>query len=219
MKKFLWVLFSISLVFFLIMSSIRVCFSPLYLDWEYNRANFPPDQYGFTTADRLHWGKISMEYIVSGVDLSYLANQELPDGTPLYIERELSHMLDVQNVYQGMLTAWNLLAVGIIVLGIFSWKKKYLKDYFEAVTRGGWITLGTIAAILIGVVVSFNGLFTAFHKIFFSGDSWLFRWSDSLIRLFPLEFWRDAFILMGIFTVIGALAAVFGGRWVAKRLA
>lgn len=217
MKKILWTIFSISLVFFIIMTAVRICFNPFYLQLEYNRPGFPVDVYGFTTADRLHWGEISMEYIVSGVDLSYLANQKLPDGTPLYIDRELSHMLDVQNVYQGMLTVWNIMAVIYLLVAYLAWRKKWGADFWRAVLSGGWYTLGSIAAILIGVAVSFNGLFTAFHKIFFTGDTWLFRWSDSLIRLFPLEFWRDAFILMGVIAVLISLLAVFVGRRLMRK--
>jgi uncharacterized membrane protein len=58
--------------------------------------------------------------------------------------------------------------------------------------------------VFIGV--SFNALFTGFHSIFFEGDSWLFFYSDTLIRLFPLRFWRDVFIALAVLSLgAGAL--------------
>lgn len=219
MKKILLGLFSISVFFFLLMSAIRILFTPLYLQWEYHRSYFPPDVYGFTTADRLHWGKISMEYIVSGVDISYLANQKLPDSTPLYNQREVSHMLDVQIVFQNMLTAWSIMAGLYLLMLWVVWKQKWWKEWSRALRLGGWITLGLVGAIMLGVAISFYQLFELFHQLFFTGDSWLFQYSDSLIRLFPLEFWRDAFIWMGVFTVIGAILAIVGSRWIERRLA
>jgi uncharacterized membrane protein len=66
---------------------------------------------------------------------------------------------------------------------------------------------------LIGLIVAvgmtaspdlFWDFFTLFHALFFEGDSWLFLNSDTLIRLFPIRFWQDAFLL-------GALIALGGG--------
>ncbi|MRS04419.1 DUF1461 domain-containing protein, partial [bacterium] len=71
--------------------------------------------------------------------------------------------------------------------------------------RGGWITIGIILAVLISVAISFSQLFTWFHKIFFTGDTWLFLYTDSLIRLFPMQLWQDAFIWMGSIALAGAL--------------
>ena len=52
-------------------------------------------------------------------------------------------------------------------------------------------------------------LVTPERRLFFSGDTWLFYADDTLIRLFPLKLWSDAFIFMGIFTLAGALVCIF----------
>ncbi len=90
-------LVTIAIPFFLLMTSIRILLIPyLYLDFEYHTPGFPPDTYGFTLQERLKWSKISMDYLLNDQDISWLANQKLPDGSPLYIDRELSHMRDVK---------------------------------------------------------------------------------------------------------------------------
>jgi integral membrane protein (TIGR01906 family) len=90
-------------------------------------------------------------------------------------------------------------------------------EFGRAFARGGWLTLGIIGAILIAIVVSFDWLFTAFHRIFFTGDTWLFLYSDSLIRLFPLRLWQDGFIAMGIVTALLAIIFILGGNLLARK--
>ena len=211
-------LVTIAIPFFLLMTSIRILLIPyLYLDFEYHTPGFPPDTYGFTLQDRLKWSKISMDYLLNDQDISWLANQKLPDGSPLYIERELSHMLDVKILIQSMFVAWWILLAALIIVGLISWRLKGFKRYLKALSSGGWLTIGLILVILIFVLISFNSLFTDFHRIFFSGDSWLFLFSDTLIRLFPMKFWQDAFIWMGIFTIVFAFLIGYFGNLFAKR--
>jgi uncharacterized membrane protein len=52
----------------------------------------------------------------------------------------------------------------------------------------------------------FDVFFTWFHGLFFEGDSWLFLFSDTLIRLFPIRFWEDAFLLAAVIALGGGLA-------------
>ncbi len=209
---------TIAIPIFLLMTSIRILLVPyLYLDYEYNSPGFPADSYGFTLQERLHWSKISMDYLLNDEEISWLANQKLADGTPLYIDRELSHMVDVKNLIRLMFLVWWVLLAALVVIGLLSWWWKGLRLYFKALSSGGWLTIGLILAILIFVALSFNTLFTDFHRIFFSGDSWLFLYSDTLIRLFPIKFWQDAFIWMGVFTIVFGLLVGYFGNKLSKR--
>ncbi len=209
---------SLIIPFFLIMTSVRLLLSPLFLQVEYRMPGFPPDTYGFTLEDRLKWSAISVDYLVNDQGISYLAEQRLDNGTSLYNERELSHMVDVKTLIQKMVLAWDLLAFILVASALVFWRTGWMGEFWRAIARGGWFTLVLIALILAGVFASFSALFTEFHRIFFSGDTWLFLYSDSLIRLFPMRFWQDAFILMGAFSVAGGLLATFGGRALYRKL-
>ncbi len=213
-KTIVWIV-AILTPFLLMMTSIRILINPWYLDYQYNNPDFPVDTYGFTTQDRLFWGKISLEYLVNDADSSFLGDFRLPDGSALYNERELSHMVDVKKVVQGMLIAWHVLLALFLLGTLLLWRLKWLRVFWRGISRGGWITIGIIVAILIFLIINFDALFTAFHAIFFEGNSWQFNYSDTLIRLFPLPLWESAFILMGVFTTIMALVCGFVG----KRLA
>lgn len=190
--------------FFLLMTAIRILFTPVFLQIEYRMPGFPPDEYGFSLDDRLHWSRVSLEYMYNAAGIEYLADQQLQDGSPLYSQRELSHMEDVKVVFQRMQIAWWVTVVVLIVIGVLTWRVHSIKAFLRGLGYGGRLTIALIVLILATVAISFNALFTAFHRLFFTGDTWLFQYSDNLIRLFPMRFWQDGFIAMGLVTLAGA---------------
>ncbi len=220
LRRVLMPVIAILVPFFLIMTAIRLLFTPVFFQVEYRSAAFPADPYGFTLEDRLHWSRVSLDYLLNDSPISYLADQRLPDGSPLYNERELSHMLDVKTLVQKMIVAWWVLLALLVGAVVWAWRARWLSYLLQALSDGGKLTLGVVALILVGVVLSFRDLFTYFHEIFFTGDSWLFNYSDTLIRLFPLNLWQDGFLLMGGFTILGAIVLIFlNSRWgVARRV-
>ncbi len=127
-------------------------------------------------------------------------------------------MLDVKNLVQGMLRAWWFILAVLLLLDISSleisagWMGFSTRSFGEAGRPSHWWVFWCLSTFL-----DFSALFTGFHRIFFTGDTWLFYTSDSLIRLFPERFWSDAFLYIGIFTIAGGLIAIFGGRALAKR--
>ena len=75
---------------------------------------------------------------------------------------------------------------------------------------------GTLAVVvLVGMFILpglFWSFFAGFHAIFFEGDTWQFAYSDTLIRLFPLRFWQDAFLFAALIAVGGGLGLARGIR-------
>jgi len=213
LKRILRLLIAVIIPFFLLMTAIRVLFTPVYMQLEYRAPGFPPDSYGFTLEDRLHWSRVSLEYMLNTAGIEYLANQQLPDGSSLYNERELSHMVDVKGLVQKMLIAWWIIVAILAGLAVWAWRARWMDAYLRGLGNGGRLTIGLIVLILAAVAISFRELFTGFHQIFFTGDTWLFLYSDTLIRLFPMRFWQDGFIVMGVLTLLGAGVLI----WTAKR--
>ena len=196
----------------LVLISVRILISPLFLQIEYNTPGFPSDPYGFTKEDRLHWSRIAVQYLINSADISFLGDLRFPerqsappqscqfmdDCTRVYNARELKHMVDVKNVVKSAI--WVLyISLGVIAgLGVWAYFAGWLADYRRGLSRGGWITVGFIAAILLFVAIAFGVIFVLFHNIFFDSGTWTFFYSDTLIRLFPERFWRDTFIAIGI---------------------
>jgi integral membrane protein (TIGR01906 family) len=198
---------------------LRVLLTPLFLNVEYNMPYFPPDEFGFTKADRLKWAPYALNYLTNSADISYLANLKFDDGKPLYNERELSHMNDVKRVTQSGLMVWYLSLAALALLRVWAWFGGWGEVYRLGLMRGGWlmvilaVAVGVIA--IIGIAISpdlFFQFFAGFHHLFFEGDSWLFLFSDTLIRLFPIRFWQDAFLWAAIIALGGGLALALGLR-------
>lgn len=205
--------------FALIGLGVRVLLTPLFPNMEYRLPDFPADDYGFTLQDRLHWGPYGINYLLNSADISYLGNLKFPDGSSLFNERELSHMHDVKVVTQGFLNAWYLVLLILALLGFWGWRGKWMPYYIQGLRRGGWLTLGIAVAVGLVATLGTSGsgdlfwqFFSDFHGLFFKGDSWLFAYSDTLIRLYPLKFWQDAVLYIGLITALGALALALGLR-------
>jgi len=196
---------------------LRLLLTTTFLKIEYNMPYFPPDEYGFTKEDRLKWAPYALEYLVNSADISYLGDLKFDDGTPLYNERELSHMNDVKRVTKGALNVWYVTLALVLGLGIWSRFGHWEQAYLQGVMRGGRLMIGL--AVLIGLIVVigiavnpniFWSFFAGFHSLFFEGDSWLFLYSDTLIRLFPIRFWQDAFLAAAVIALGGGLGLGYG---------
>ncbi len=194
----------------IIMLVVRLLLTPVFLQIEYRLPAFPDDSYGFSMDDRLRWATPSLVYLVNDAGIEYLAALKFDNGAPIYNERELSHMLDVKNVVQMLLNLWLGTLFALAGLALWAWRANWLAEYRLGWRRGGFLTAGLLVTVSLFAALSFSQFFITFHGLFFSGDTWLFAYSDTLIRLFPIRLWQDctAFIV-GVSLLLG-LALGFG---------
>ena len=195
---------------FLLGLGLRILLTPIFYNIEYRLPWFPPDTYGFSQEDRLHWAPYAIDYLLNDADISYLGDLTFDDGEPLYNERELSHMHDVKVVTQGALKFWYVTVVLMAALGTWARYGKWWQAFREGLRRGGWLMIGLVVVIGLFGAIAFWQLFALFHALFFEGETWLFEFSDTLIRLFPMQFWQDAFLWAGVISVGGALGLALG---------
>ena len=205
-----WML-SLAAVPAIVILVLRLLLTSLFIQVEYRMPGFPPDPYGFTTADRLHWADLSRQYLLNDADITFLAELHFTDGRPIYNARELRHMADVKRVVKGALAVGYAALALLLLAGVWAWRRGEMAWYRAALARGGWLTIAFVALVVLFSVLAFTAFFVAFHRVFFEGDTWLFRYSDTLIRLFPERFWRDAFLWEGGLSLLAA--------WLLTRLA
>jgi integral membrane protein (TIGR01906 family) len=199
-----WVV-TLILPVFLVLLAIRLMLTPAFVQLEYNTPNFPPDPYGFTKQDRLYWAQTTLDYLNNSAGISFLGDLRFPDGQPFYNERELQHMEDVKTRVKQAMNVFYVSLGLLAALGIVSAITHSGGAFLKGLSRGGLLTIILLAAIMIFVLVAFNVIFVLFHEIFFTAGTWTFSFSDSLIRLFPERFWFNAFVAIGLLSVIPGL--------------
>lgn len=191
---------------------IRLVMTPAFLQLEYNRVGFPADSYGFSTTDRLTYAPYALNYLLNGEDISYLAELQFAEGAPLFNVRELQHMRDVKAVTQAAFLGATFAGIVALMSALLLYRtdKRML---WLSLRGGGLLTLSLIVAIVVVIVVSWDTFFTTFHSLLFESGTWQFAYSDTLIRLFPEQFWFDAALTIGGLTVVSALCWIGLSQW------
>jgi len=204
----------------LVMGSVRLLVTNEYLAFEYGKADFPMDPFGFDQAQRLAYASANFRYVRDAQPLEALAGQRLGNA-PLYNDRELKHMQDVQNVYRATWWVWQIALNVILPAGFaLAWRAETRPALAAAIKWGGSLTAGLVAVVGLLAIIAWRFWFVAFHQIFFTPGTWMFNYSDTLIRLFPEKFWFDAALtISGLSLLGGLLLALIGWRWQPKRQA
>ncbi|HOE34545.1 MAG: TIGR01906 family membrane protein [Chloroflexi bacterium] len=217
LDKALVIILAVILPFILLLGAVRLIMTPQFPKLEYQRPGFPADPYGFSAEERTKWSAYAVNYLVNDADISYLQELRFADGRQLYRVEELSHMEDVKSVVRTALTVWYGLIGAAFALGAWFAVMGSWRTLGKAVRTGAWLSIGLIAFIVVMTAVSFNTLFDRFHRLFFTEGSWLFYQNDTLIRLFPLVFWRDAFLLVGLTVLLAAGLLLWITRGVRRK--
>ena len=125
---------------------------------------------------------------------------------PLFSEREILHMVDVQALLRLISQAWTIALITMIIGSL-------LIIIVEPATGGPAVITaaavgGGVSVVLIGLLgaasfLDFSRIFYQFHQLSFSNDLWLLDPSrDRLIQLFPTGFFFDAAIRIAVQTVV-----------------
>ena len=197
----------------LILTNVRLLLTPLFVSVEYSTPGFPDDPYGFTHEERVRLAELARAYLFNDASPEFLGDLRDANGIALYNPRELSHMVDVRALVQGAVKVWMGLLVLLAGVGVVAWRFAPSGTVRLGFNLGARITLFLMAALVGLLLLSFSVLFTGFHQVFFQSGTWVFYTSDTLIRLFPMRFWRDVFALLMVLTLVEAGLLL----WVTRR--
>lgn len=196
--------------------AVRLVASPVFLWIEYNRPGFPDDPYGFGPGQRMSLGSHGVDYILNWAPPSFLGDVRTANGLAWFRPEEISHMTDVKYVMQLGLAA----AVGVVLLALVAVVLRRRRDaagLIRAAMRGAWVTIAALAVLAVVGMLSWEWFFTTFHSLFFADGTWTFSLSDTLIRLYPTQFWIDAAATVALLTVAGCAVVILWGRRALRR--
>ena len=188
----------------LLVLAVRAVTSPLFLWVEYNRPGFPGDGYGFSTDDRMTYGSYTVDYLGNWAGPRYLGELVNRSGDQLFKDGEVSHMADVKLVILSAFGAGILLAL-LSIIAIIYLRRRSTGGVRRGFFAGSIITLAIIIGLGVLAFLGWEQFFTEFHRIFFANGSWTFALEDTLIRLFPGQFWIDAGIVIAALVLLTAI--------------
>lgn len=190
-----------------LIAAIRLVATPAFLAMAYARPGFPSDRFGFTDPERLTYGSYGVDYLNNFAGPDYLAGLKLPTGSSMFTGQEVQHMSDVKNLIGLGYVIGAVLAVLAIVFIVYL-ANRYSGGVRRALFSGAIVTVVLFAAVAALAVTGWNTFFTGFHSLFFAEGTWTFSVSDTLIRLYPEQFWMDSAVAIGVLMVLTVLVVL-----------
>lgn len=173
--------------------------------------------FGFTPEQRLELARGTLDYLQrpeSPAEVIYMLEALRRPGTdsPLYNNDEIDHMIDVKNltdvIRQIAYVSGAIVIAGLAFLLIPSRTRPF---GWRTMTLAGLATVIILGVIGLLILIAWPIFFVQFHELLFPPGTWTFAYTDSLIRLFPEQFWFDIGVLISVTTlVLGILVALVG---------
>ena len=127
----------LSIPIVLVGTGLRLILLPQFLQVEYRMPHFPPDSYGFSTADRLYWATLTWRYLVDPSDAASLAVMTFGDGS---VEM---HRLSKPDPASGDLLSLDLLVVTPALAAAWETRERIRWEHgsIPVVSRAGLIAM------------------------------------------------------------------------------
>lgn len=210
----------LSMPFFLGLGTIRLIIAWDYPSFEY--ARIPPDRFGFSREERLELAHGTLAYLQRpepAEEVIFMLEELRIPGTdrPLYNQREIGHMIDVKVVADGMKRiVWitGIIVVGGLLFLLLRPETRWLG--WRTLMHAGLATVIALAAIALFILIGWNIFFTQFHNLLFPPGTWTFAFTDSLIRLFPEQFWFDIGVLISVGTLLEGIVLSLIGYFLSR---
>jgi integral membrane protein (TIGR01906 family) len=157
--------------------------------------------------------------VPEGAGMIELDQAKLPNGEPAFSAREIKHMRDVRVLMATVFPLALIIGSVLIILAImFRISSAYGDVVPQGLRAGSFLTLILLAGLIAYILINFDAFFLQFHQLFFEGDSFAFRYDDTLIRLYPEQLWNDVAVLIGLLTGVAAAVLLAGSWWWLKQL-
>lgn len=119
------------------------------------------------------------------------------------------HFQEVKRIFVTIQYLCMVSFVGSLVGIVKKWRSRQRGYLWIA----GMLTLGTPLALGIAALVNWDGFFTAFHRIFFRNDYWLFdSATDPVILILPDTYFLHCALLILLCVLLGGLLCLFLAR-------
>lgn len=177
----------------LILLSVRLAFTEFFVRWEYAKKDFPEDKWGLRKEVRLKIAILGLKAVLSDEGMKEFK------ASGFFGEREIRHMEDVKRLLSVLFPTLYVLGILWLFITLSLGSKRQIG---QVLIISGTLTETLVLIVLLISLINYDWLFTTFHNYVFDPYSWRFRDDDMLLRVYPMKFWFDATIFVGILTFI-----------------
>lgn len=212
MRKFIFFVLVFISPFWILGISSRLVFNNWFIDFEYSRKDFPKDRFGLDNEYRRKLAKLGLKAVLSKEGLEEFKKAKLPDGRKAFRQKEINHMEDV-NKFLSILFPLSYFLFILWLLGLI-----FLKDLRKSMLLYSGI-FSILFLISIGLLsfTDYNKAFEIFHNFFFGKTSWRFSNTDTLLRIYPMKFWFDGTVAIGVIFIIISSLILLSGNFIKKN--
>ncbi|WP_302964102.1 DUF1461 domain-containing protein [uncultured Adlercreutzia sp.] len=126
----------------------------------------------------------------------------------------VSHLEDCNRLITGASSWLGMIGVAALIVAVLLGVRRQWAALAFMLRMGPAFLVALLAVLGVWGIVDFNGLFAAFHSLFFVDGTWTFSYDSLLISMYPLDFWMG---MGGVWlaTSVGLGAVCFIGGCVA----
>lgn len=123
----------------------------------------------------------------------------------------ISHLDDCYAVASGARVALLVCLIGAVICLVLAGATGGRKRVGAMAVAAGGVVLALFIALGLWAVLDFDGMFAAFHGLFFTAGTWTFSWESLLITMYPIAFWMGmGAVWVGVTALLSVLAIVVG---------
>ena len=163
--------------------------APKYSQWTQQARQVLGDGGGESSAAAADAGEAGAAAAAAGTALETMdALAKVADRYALDADA-VSHLEDCNGLITGLSSYLGMIGVAALIIALVLGFRKQFAALAFMLRMGPALLLAVLVVLGLWGLVDFNGLFAAFHSLFFVEGTWTFNYDSLLISMYPIDFW------------------------------
>ena len=163
--------------------------APKYSQWTQQARQVLGDGGGESSAAAADAGEAGAAAAADGTALETMdALAKVSDRYALDADA-VSHLEDCNGLITGLSSYLGMIGVAALIIALVLGFRKQFAALAFMLRMGPALLLAVLVVLGLWGLVDFNGLFAAFHSLFFAEGTWTFNYDSLLISMYPIDFW------------------------------
>ena len=163
--------------------------APKYSQWTQQARQVLGDGGGESSAAAADAGEAGAAAAADGTALETMdALAKVSDRYALDADA-VSHLEDCNGLITGLSSYLGMIGVAALIIALVLGFRKQFAALAFMLRMGPALLLAVLVVLGLWGLVDFNGLFAAFHSLFFVEGTWTFNYGSLLISMYPIDFW------------------------------